>query len=112
MDTLDETLKRIDDFRKTLQASGNVWLAGGRGILLQSLQNRVTEVVVSVDLNQAHFGVLSIGEQIAVALVLDRLDLFRTIHPELTVLEAVTRIGHDWVEAAVAVQRTRLYPWR
>jgi hypothetical protein len=46
--------------------------------------------------------VLSTGEKIAVAFVLDRNDL---IHWWGTVLDGVDRLGHDWLTAAVYVQR-------
>lgn len=51
---------------------------------------------------EGSFGVLSTGERIAVAMVLDRYDLIRSWG---TMLEAVDRLGHDWALAALRVQR-------
>jgi len=49
------------------------------------------------------FGVLSTGERIAVALILDRYDLLQDSWG--TMLEAVHRLGADWTQAALRVQR-------
>lgn len=49
------------------------------------------------------FGVLSTGERIAVALVLDRFDLLAA--ERWTMLEAVDRLGEMWLAAATLVQR-------
>lgn len=51
-------------------------------------------------------GVFSTGEQIAVALILDRPDLFP--HGGYSVLEAVNRLGAEWTQAAFRVQRAGL----
>jgi hypothetical protein len=53
--------------------------------------------------NEGAFGVLSTGERIAVALVLDRYDLLGSTWG--TMLEAVDRLGPQWTEAALRVQR-------
>jgi len=50
--------------------------------------------------------VLSTGEQFAVALILDRTDLFP--HGGYTVLEAVDQLGREWTDAAFRVQRAGL----
>jgi hypothetical protein len=52
--------------------------------------------------DESLFGVLSTGERIAVALVLDRPDLVRWWG---TMLEAVDRLGAEWTRAALRVQR-------
>jgi hypothetical protein len=52
--------------------------------------------------DESLFGVLSTGERIAVALVLDRPDLVKFWG---TMLEAVNRLGPDWTRAALRVQR-------
>ena len=52
--------------------------------------------------DESLFGVLSTGERIAVALVLDRPDLVKFWG---TMLEAVDRLGPDWTRAALRVQR-------
>jgi hypothetical protein len=49
------------------------------------------------------FGVLSTGERIAVALVLDRYDLLQETWGSM--LEAVHRLGADWTQAALRIQR-------
>lgn len=49
------------------------------------------------------FGVLSQGERIAVALVLDRYDLLSSSWE--TMLEAVNRLRLEWTEAALRIQR-------
>lgn len=52
---------------------------------------------------EGSFGVLSTGERIAVAMVLDRYDLIRSYWG--TMLEAVDRLGDDWTRAALRIQR-------
>lgn len=49
------------------------------------------------------FGVLSSGERIAVALVLDRYDLLMRAWG--TIAESVHRLGPEWTAAALRVQR-------
>jgi hypothetical protein len=49
------------------------------------------------------FGTLSTGERIAVALVLNRYDLIQDTWGSM--LEAVNRLGQDWTQAALRVQR-------
>jgi hypothetical protein len=51
--------------------------------------------------DEASIGVLSTGERIAVALVLDRRDLLTWG----TMLESVDRLGIEWTQAALRVQR-------
>jgi hypothetical protein len=59
--------------------------------------------VKMVAADETTFGVLSTGERIAVALVLDRYDLLlRAWGP---VLESVDRLGPVWTDAALLVQR-------
>ena len=53
--------------------------------------------------DETTFGVLSTGERIAVALVLDRYDLLQRAWGQ--VLESVHRLGPLWTEAALRVQR-------
>lgn len=50
-------------------------------------------------------GVLSTGESLAVAMVLDRKDLLGTY----TMLEAANRLGDLWLKASIEVQRAA---WR
>ena len=49
------------------------------------------------------FATLSTGERIAVALVLNRYDLLQKTYGSL--LEAVHRLGPEWTEAALRIQR-------
>ena len=56
-----------------------------------------------VDADEASFGVLSSGERIAVALVLDRYDLLQRAWG--TIAEAVHRLGPEWTAAVLRVQR-------
>jgi hypothetical protein len=49
------------------------------------------------------FGILSSGERIAVALVLDRYDLLQRAWG--TIAESIHRLGPEWTEAALRVQR-------
>lgn len=52
--------------------------------------------------SEGALGVLSTGEKIAVAMVVDRYDLIRSCWG--TMLEAVDRLGDDWTMAALRVQ--------
>ena len=56
-----------------------------------------------VEADEASFGVLSSGEKIAVAFVLDRYDLLQRVWG--TMAEAAHRLGPVWTEAALRVQR-------
>jgi hypothetical protein len=49
------------------------------------------------------FGTLSTGERIAVALVLNRYDLLQDTWGSM--LEAIHRLGPEWTQAALRVQR-------
>jgi hypothetical protein len=53
--------------------------------------------------DETQFGVLSTGERIAVALVLDRYDLLQQTWG--TIAECVYRLGEEWTKAALRVQR-------
>jgi hypothetical protein len=53
--------------------------------------------------DETRFGVLSTGERIAVAVVLDRYDLIQRAWG--TIAEAVDRLGPLWTQAALRVQR-------
>ena len=55
-----------------------------------------------VEADEASFGVLSTAEKIAVAFVLDRVDLLSWWG---TMLECVHRLGPEWTHAALRVQR-------
>jgi hypothetical protein len=53
--------------------------------------------------DESNFNRMSTGERIAVALVLDRPDLMEQAWG--TVAESIYRLGHEWAEAALNVQR-------
>jgi len=59
--------------------------------------------VQSVVADESNFGVLSSGEKIAVALVLDRYDLLERAWG--TMLASIDRLGPEWTQAALRVQR-------
>jgi hypothetical protein len=65
----------------------------------------IARMVASVAEDEARVGVLSTGEAIAVALVLNRADLLP--HGGYTWIDAVDRLGPEWFSAAQAVQRQR-----
>ncbi len=67
-----------------------------------SAEHHIRTKVRMVVADESLFGVLSTGERIAVALVLDRLDLLRFWG---TMLDAVDRLGPEWTQAALRVQR-------
>jgi len=62
---------------------------------------RLMRMVAHVAGDEETLGVFWSGEQLAVALVLDRHDMLGSY----TMLEAVERIGSDWLTAARTVQR-------
>lgn len=64
---------------------------------------QIREKVRMVVADEKQFGVLSTGERIAVALVLDRHDLL--LRAWGTIAEAIHRLGLDWTRAALYVQR-------
>jgi hypothetical protein len=64
----------------------------------------IRRLVKRVSEDEKHIGVLSTSEYLAVALVLNRMDLIEeSRYP--TMLEAANRIGAEWLEAALEVQR-------
>jgi hypothetical protein len=56
--------------------------------------------------DETTLGMLSAGERLAVALVLDRHDWLRA--ESTTMLQAMKRLGPEWLEAAVTVQNMLL----
>jgi hypothetical protein len=72
---------------------------------MTDIERRIARMVDAAEKDEAAIGVFSTGEQIAVALVLDRQDLLP--HGGYTMLEAVERIGPEWLRAALQVQRAR-----
>jgi hypothetical protein len=69
------------------------------------VERRIAALVAEVEKNHNRIRMFSTGEQIAVALVLDRSELFP--HGGYTILEAVERLGPNWTRAALLVQRSR-----
>lgn len=66
-------------------------------------ESQILEKVKMVVADGTQFGVLSTGERIAVAMVLNRKDLLDRVWG--TMLESVHRLGPDWTAAALRVQR-------
>jgi hypothetical protein len=64
---------------------------------------QIRSKVKMVAADETTFGVLSTGERIAVALVLERYDLLQQSWGH--VLESVDRLGPLWTEAALRVHR-------
>ena len=65
-------------------------------------ERRIREMVRIVEADEASFGVFSTGEKIAVALMLNRVELLSWWG---TILECVHRLGPEWTHAALRVQR-------
>jgi hypothetical protein len=70
-----------------------------------AIEERIARLVAHVEADEGIIGVLPTGEQLAVALVLDRKDLLDRWG--YSMLEAVARLGPEWTRAALAVQRSR-----
>jgi hypothetical protein len=64
---------------------------------------QIRSKVKMVAADETTFGVLSTGERIAVALVLERHDLLQRAWGP--VLESIDRLGPVWTDAALHVQR-------
>jgi hypothetical protein len=64
----------------------------------------IRQLVAAVEQDEPHIGVLSTGEA-AVALVLNRPDLLPSSYPRI--LDAVDRLGDDWLQAAIDVHKSR-----
>lgn len=71
-------------------------------------KGRIRAKVRMIDADEALFGVLSSGERIAVALVLDRYDLLQRAWG--TIAESIRRLVPEWTEAALRLQRNGWYP--
>lgn len=74
---------------------------------MPSIPEMILHMVERVEANEDRFGVLSTGEKIAVALVLDRRDLLQEVNGGYTILEAIDRLGETWTAAAIAAQKAR-----
>jgi hypothetical protein len=68
---------------------------------MRTTAETILALVERVQADENSIGVLSTGETLAVALVLDRKDLLGSY----TMLEAVNRLGDEWLRASIAVQR-------
>jgi hypothetical protein len=68
-----------------------------------SADAQIREKLQMVLANAANFGVLSTGERIAVAMVLNRFDL---VSEYGSILEAIDRLNQEWTQAALRVQRS------
>ena len=69
------------------------------------LADRITRLVAGVERNRESVGVLSTGEAIAVAMVLNDEELLPDGYG--TWVEAAGRLGEEWLRAAITVQRSR-----
>jgi len=69
---------------------------------LDAAASQIREKVRMILADEKRFGVLSTGERIAVAVVLDRYDLLQRVWG--TIAEALYRLP-TWTEAALRVQR-------
>jgi hypothetical protein len=69
-----------------------------------TIEERIRRLFDHVEREPDAIGVLSTGEFLAVAVLLDRKDLLDGA--KFTMLEAVERLG-DWFRAALIVQRSR-----
>jgi hypothetical protein len=70
---------------------------------MNAAESQIRAKVRMVAHDARSFGTLSTGERIAVALVLNRYDLLQKTYGSL--LEAVHRLGPEWTEAALRIQR-------
>ena len=70
-----------------------------------SIENTLKAKARMVLADERAIGVLSTGEQVIVALILDRADL---LPRDYTMLDAFDRVGSELAEAAVRVQRAGL----
>jgi hypothetical protein len=75
-----------------------------------STEDDILRMVKRVVADENRFGVFSTGEKLAVALVLDRKDLLAEVNGGYTMLEAASRLGAKWLDAALAVQRNGDFP--
>jgi hypothetical protein len=70
---------------------------------IANAEAQIRAKVKMVAADETSFGVLSTGERIAVALVLERYDLLQRAWGHM--LESVHRLGPLWTETALRVQR-------
>ena len=68
---------------------------------MSDIRDRIQRLVRTIANDEDGRGVLSTGELIAVALVLNRADWLGSY----TILEAIERLGPEWMLAALDVQR-------
>lgn len=69
-----------------------------------STEEKIFSLAKAVIADESVHGVLSTGERLAVAFVLDRPDLLEAY----SMLEAIERLGPEWTRAALFVQRNFL----
>jgi hypothetical protein len=68
---------------------------------MTNLEESILKMVRNVEADERRIGVLSTGEKIAVAMVLDRKDLLEWG----SMLESAERLGPEWFKACLNVQR-------
>lgn len=73
---------------------------------MNAIENKITELVETVEHHPSHRGVLSTGERIAVAIVLRRMDwLHEDGFEDLDA--ACERLGEEWLAACKRVIKAR-----
>lgn len=55
--------------------------------------------------DEKSFHVWSTGEKLAVALVLNRPDLLKEVNGGYTIMEAIDRVGDDWMRAVAIAEK-------
>lgn len=73
--------------------------------MANSIDNALKGQARMVQADERAIGVLSTGERIAVAFILDRQDMFPHGY---SMLDAFVRLGAEWANAALRVQRAGL----
>jgi hypothetical protein len=73
---------------------------------MTTTENALSRLVNVVREDESAIHALSIGEALAVALVLDRKDLLRGY----SMLEAIEKLGPEWARATLVVQRHQPQP--
>lgn len=81
-------------------------IAVGSDYATSCTEEEILGLVNTVKSKPTRRGVLSTGESIAVALVLERRDWLA--EDGYTMLEAIDRLGAEWTRAAIRVQRNRI----
>ena len=104
------TGRYIDDKRRlerqAVDAMSEVFSIHNDEVHMPDHSPRVRDLVARFEADSSQFGVLSHGEQIAVAAALARIDLLKQCGVS-TLQQARDRLGEDWWSAAQKVSRER-----